>query len=201
MSTVTAAHHMEFGLDGFPERLTILEHGPARTLVEVDLGPGGRVPLHVHLDYEERFEVLEGRLDIRTADGTVTLGTGDRHAAPAKLPHCFENNSPEPVRFRVELAPGQRGFLDMQLLFFGLRADGRVDAHGAPRDPRHVAVAFGWSRTAPAGAVPALMMRALRLAARLSGEERRLRERYVAPAGPRIAELERGGIHGSSERG
>lgn len=186
------SHHMEFGLEGFPERLTILEHGPARTLVEVELGPGGRVPLHVHLDYEERFEVLEGRLDIRLADGTVALGVGDRHTAPAKLPHCFENNSPDPVRFRVEVVAGQRGFIEMQLLFFGLRADGRVDENGGPRDPRHVAVAFGWSRTAPAAAGPALMMRALRLIARLTGEERRLRARYVAPAEARIVALERG---------
>lgn len=186
------SHHMELAHEGFPERLTILEHGPARTLVEVDLGPGGRVPLHVHLDYEERFEVLEGRLDIRLADGTVSLGVGDRHAAPAKLPHCFENNSSERARFRVELAPGQRGFIEMQLLFFGLRADGRVDENGGPRDPRHAAVAFGWSRTAPADAAPALMMRALRLVARLTGEERRLRERYVVPAEARIVALERG---------
>lgn len=191
MSTITS-HHMEFGLEGFPERLTILEHGPARTVVEVELGPGGRVPLHVHLDYEERFEVLEGRLDIRLADGTVSLGVGDRHTAAAKLPHCFENNSPDPVRFRVELVSGQRGFIEMQLLFFGLRADGRVDDHGVPRDPRQLAVGFAWSRTAPAAVGPALMMRALRLAARVTGEERRLRERYVVRAEARIVALERG---------
>lgn len=35
-------------------------------------------------------------------------------------------------------------------------------------------------------------MGVLRLAARLTGEERRLRERYVAPAEGRIAALERG---------
>lgn len=191
MSTVTS-HHIELAHEGFPERLTILEHGPARTWVEVELGPGGRVPLHVHHDYEERFEVLEGRLDIRLADRTIALGVGDRHTAPSKLPHCFENNSPDPVRFRVELVSGQRGFVEMQLLFFGLRADGRIDEHGAPRDPRHVAVAFGWSRTAPAAVGPALMLRALRLVARLTGEERRLRERYVVPAEARIVALERG---------
>lgn len=190
--TTTMSHPMEFGLEGFPERLTIVEHGATRTVVEVELGPGGRVPLHVHLDYEERFEVLDGQLDIRLADGTVTLGPGQRHTAPAKLPHCFENNSDETARFRVELVRGQRGFIDMQLLFFGLRADGLVGPDGAPRDPRQVAVAFGWSKTAPAAAGPALMMRVLRLVARLTGEERRLRERYVVPAEARIAALERG---------
>jgi mannose-6-phosphate isomerase-like protein (cupin superfamily) len=190
MSSTTTSRALQFRLPGFPEQLTIVEHDPDRTLVEVDLAPGGRVPLHVHQDYEERFEVLDGQLDIRLADRTIALETGDCHTAPAKLAHCFENNSGESTRFRVELVPGQRGFVEMQLLFFGLRSDERVRSDGAPRDPRQLAVGFGWSQTAPAAAGPALMMRVLRATARLTGEERRLRERYVTPAEERIAAME-----------
>lgn len=182
MPTITSQHTMRFAHDDHPERLTIIEHSPAQTLVEVDLGPGGRTPMHVHHGYAEWFEVQDGSLDIKLADRTVTLATGESFTAAAETPHCFINSSEAPVRFRVALRGGQRGFLEMQLLLFGLRADGRVDDAGLPRDPRHMAVALGWSDTAPASAGGAWMMRALRAAARLTGEERRLRRRYVAPA-------------------
>lgn len=173
---------MRFHHEGFPEHLTILDHSEERTLVEVILGPGGGTPMHVHHSYAEWFEVLEGRLDIPLADRTVTLEAGEQFTAGAKVPHCFVNTSSEPVRFQVELRAGQRGFLEMQLLLFGLRADGLMREDGMPKDPRTIAVGFGWADTAPAERGPALMMRVLRVAARLTGVERRLREHYVVPA-------------------
>jgi len=180
---------MRFEHDGFPERLTILEHSAAQTLVEVDLGPGGGTPLHVHRDYAEWFEVLDGTLDIRLADRTVALAAGDTFTAAPGIAHCFVNSSAAPVRFRVALREGQRGFLEMQLVLFGLRAEGRVKADGTPRDPRHMAVALGLSNTTAPDAVGALLMRALRAVARATGEERRLRERYVEPAEPELRQL------------
>ena len=180
---------MRFEHDGFPERLTVIEHSAAQTLVEVDLGPGGRTPMHVHRDYAEWFEVLDGTLDILLADRTVTLVTGSTFTAAAGVPHCFVNSSTEPVRFRVALRDGQRGFLEMQLLLFGLRADGRVKADGVPRDPRHMAVALAWSNTTAPSGGGALALRVLRSLARVTGEERRLRERYVEPAGPELRKL------------
>ena len=182
---------MRFEHDGFPERLTVIEHSAAQTLVEVDLGPGGRTPMHVHRDYAEWFEVLDGSLDIVLADRTVTLAAGNTFTAAAGVAHCFVNSSTEPVRFRVALRDGQRGFLEMQLLLFGLRADGRVKEDGVPRDPRHMAVALAWSKTTAPNAAGALVLRTLRTLARVTGEERRLRERYVVPAEPELRELDR----------
>lgn len=187
MATITPSPTMRFEHAGFPERLTILEHSAAETLVEVELEPGGGTPVHVHHGYSESFEVLEGELEIRLRDERVTLVPGERLTAAAEVPHNFTNASDAPVRFRVALRDGQRGFLEMQLLFFGLRADGRTDEHGLPRDPRQLAVAFGWSATAPAERRAAALMRVLRVVARLTGEERKLRRRYVTPAEPRIA--------------
>jgi mannose-6-phosphate isomerase-like protein (cupin superfamily) len=181
---------MRFEHDGFPERLTVIEHSAAQTLVEVDLGPGGRTPMHVHRDYAEWFEVLEGTLDIVLADRTVSLGVGEAFTAAPGVAHCFVNSSEERVRFRVALRDGQRGFLEMQLLLFGLRADGLVKDDGVPRDPRHMAVALAWSNTTAANRAGALFLRALRGLARASGEERRLRERYVVPAEPQLRRLE-----------
>ncbi len=186
MNATTPDHTIRFDLDGFPERLTILEHTAEQTLVEVDLDPGGCTPMHVHRGYAEWFEVLDGTLDIELADRTVTLGPGGELTAAEGVPHRFVNSSPAPVHFRVALRGGQPGFLEMQQLLFGLRADGRVNAEGVPRDPRHMAVALAWSDTAPPSPGPAMMMRALRFAARVTGEERRLRERYVVPAEARL---------------
>jgi mannose-6-phosphate isomerase-like protein (cupin superfamily) len=180
---------MRFEHDGFPERLTIVEHSAAQTLVEVDLGPGGATPMHVHRDYAEWFEVLDGTLDIRLADRTVTLAAGNTFTAASGVPHCFANSSTAPARFRVALRDGQRGFLEMQLVLFGLRADDRVKADGTPRDPRHMAVALGLSNTTAPNAVGALLMRSLRALARATGEERRLRERYIEPAEPELRQL------------
>jgi mannose-6-phosphate isomerase-like protein (cupin superfamily) len=186
MSATTPDPTIAFELDGFPERLVVVEHTPAQTLVEVHLDEGGGVPLHVHRGYEERFEVLDGSLEIELADRTMSLAEGMSVTAPAGVAHRFLNPGPEPVRFRVALRAGQRGFLEMQLLLFGLRADGRVGEDGVPTDPRHMAVALGWSDTAPADRPGALLMRVLRALARLTGEERRLRERYVEPAEDRL---------------
>ncbi len=186
MSATASDHLMRFELDGFPERITVLEHTPAQTLVEVELDKGGGTPMHVHRGYAEWFEMLDGTLDIELADRTVALASGMRFTAAAGVAHRFVNSSSAPARFRVALRDGQRGFLEMQLLLFGLRADGRVDEEGVPRDPRHLAVALAWSDTAPPSAGAAGAMRALRALARITGEERRLRERYVTPAEPRL---------------
>ena len=102
------------------------------------------------------------------------------------VPHRFVNESSAPVRFRVTLEPGRRGFIEMQLVFFGLRADGRIDADGNPRDPRAVATAFGWAGIAPPTAGAAFAMRVFRMVARLTGEERRLRARIARLDGGRL---------------
>lgn len=178
MTTIDSTHPLKFEHEGFPESLTILEHSAAQTLVEVDLGPGGGTPMHLHHGYAEWFEVLDGTLDIELADRVVSLGPGDRFTAAAEVAHRFVNSSAEPTRFRVALRDGQPGFIEMQMLLFGLRADGRVEADGMPRDPRHMAIALGWSDTSPPTRGGALAFVILRAAARLTGEERRLRRRY-----------------------
>lgn len=175
----SSAPLLELAHPGFPERLAVLEHGDALTLVEVVLEPGGGTPLHVHHSYVEHFEVLEGHLDVQLGSRVLRLGPGERTSAPARIPHRFTNATDEPTRFHVRIAPGQPGFIDMQRVLFGLRADGLVDADGNPRDPRHIAVALGWADTAPPTAGAATMMRIFRLAACLTGVKRDLARRYL----------------------
>ena len=52
------------------------------TVVELTIGPGRMVPLHVHHREEETFWVLEGRLTIRCGDETFSAGPGSMAVLP-----------------------------------------------------------------------------------------------------------------------
>ena len=72
-----------------------------------DLEPGGRVDAHVH-SFEESVFVLEGRLVLDTAEGSVALGPGDYGFVPVGMAHAARNPGPEPARWADMLAPQPR---------------------------------------------------------------------------------------------
>src|SRR5689334_4653305 len=147
-----------------------------QTLVEVELAPGGGNPLHRHRTYAEHFEVLEGRLTVQL-DGVVhVLEAGDRAVAPIGVPHCFRNAAQTPVRFRVAIKPGHRGFERGLQVLYGLAADGRT-----PRSLVALAVASEWAdmRLAGFGALFEPLFSALAWIGRRRGVDRRLARRYV----------------------
>ena len=72
-----------------------------------DLEPGGRVDAHVH-SFEESVFVLEGRLVLDTAEGSVALGPGDYGFVPVGVAHAARNPGPEPARWADMLAPQPR---------------------------------------------------------------------------------------------
>jgi mannose-6-phosphate isomerase-like protein (cupin superfamily) len=76
---------------------------------EVPAGSPG-VPLHYHLAFTERFEVLEGRLDIRLGEreNHVVLEPGQSAFVPLDTPHRFWNESAEPVIFVTEIRPARK---------------------------------------------------------------------------------------------
>ncbi|MDO9355390.1 MAG: cupin domain-containing protein [Solirubrobacteraceae bacterium] len=161
---------------------TSADTGGRRTLLEVELGPGGATPMHRHRRFAECFEVLDGQLTIH-ADGKMhALRAGDVVRVPVGTTHRFENTSAGRVRFRTELTPGWVGFEQAQQVGFGLAGEGRVTKGGFPKDPRHVALLLEWTDTRLVGRLPALaspLVHALTAAARATGEERRLLERFV----------------------
>lgn len=58
-----------------------------------NLKPGGP-PLHMHLNQEEWFYVMEGRLTLLVGEQKVTLGQGESILAPRRVPHTFSSEVP-----------------------------------------------------------------------------------------------------------
>ena len=161
---------------------TAEESGGARTLLEVELAPGGRNEPHRHLTYAERFQPVDGDLTVRLGRSPTVLSPGQQVIAPPGAAHSFANDSERAVRFLVELTPGHRGFEQALQIGYGLARDGRCDARGLPRDVRHLAVLGQMSDMRLCGAMralePAMLAMARRAIAR--GLDAELIERYVA---------------------
>jgi mannose-6-phosphate isomerase-like protein (cupin superfamily) len=65
--------------------LFVIEH---RNLV-----PGGP-PLHMHLNQEEWFYVMEGQVAFVVGDKRLTLNAGESILAPRRIPHTFSSVAP-----------------------------------------------------------------------------------------------------------
>jgi quercetin dioxygenase-like cupin family protein len=118
---------------------TAAQTGGAFLRVELCPRPGVSVPLHVHREQEERFEVLAGRVHFRIGSRVHLCRPGDRAVCPPDTPHKYWNAGPEPARLISEFEPA----LDAESLYetlFGLGSEGRVDRRGIPRNPLQTAV-------------------------------------------------------------
>ena len=161
---------------------TSAETAGARTLVELEVAPGGKVTPHYHVSYSERFEVLEGRLTVEIDGVRHQLGPGDEAvAAPGSL-HAWSNPGDQRSVAHVELRPGSPGFEKGLRITYGLAADGRVLKNGVPRNPLHTALILemGQLRLPGAYAVIERIMGLLARVARRRGVDSELERRYLA---------------------
>jgi mannose-6-phosphate isomerase-like protein (cupin superfamily) len=156
------------------------ETGGERTLIEIELAPGGGNQPDYHLTYDEHFEVPEGALEVQLGKASRTLRPGEKATAYETVLHHFRNPTEEPARFLVELRPGHSGFEKALKVAYGLAADGLSAANGAPRNPYHLALAFEWGEGRLPGIFAALEPARQLLAkrARRKGIDRELEERY-----------------------
>jgi quercetin dioxygenase-like cupin family protein len=74
-------------------------------LLELEGGPGGEPPLHVHRNEDELFYVLEGELKVCRGGQEITLGPGESALLPRNVPHTFKISSSH-VRFLNYITPG-----------------------------------------------------------------------------------------------
>jgi quercetin dioxygenase-like cupin family protein len=157
------------------------ETGGTRTLIEIDLAPGGGNAPHYHLSYDEHFEVLEGSLEVQLGAYSRVLHPGERAVAHRTVLHRFRNPTDEPAKFLVELRPGHQGFEKALKVAYGLAGDGKFAANGAPKNPYHLALVFEWGEGRLPGiftlAKPLLGLLAKR--ARRKGIDRELEDRYL----------------------
>jgi quercetin dioxygenase-like cupin family protein len=97
----------------------VLEREGARTEVLADheqfaafsfLRRGGTsgADRHFHATHVDAFVMLEGELEVLTADGSITLAAGDAVAVPPGVVHGFDNLPPGPVRLLNVHAPSRR---------------------------------------------------------------------------------------------
>lgn len=159
---------------------TSAETGGERTLLEIDLAPGGGNTPHYHRAFSERFEVLEGELEVRVDKAIYTLEPGQSETVPADTLHNFTNATGQRTRFLVELRPGSTGFERALQIGYGLAADGKTDAKSRPKDPLHLAVllALGASSIPGPFALLTPVFRLLAARARRKGVEAELIRTY-----------------------
>lgn len=101
------------------------ESGGAYFAMEAVVAPGGGPPPHIHRREDETFYVLEGQVEFRLADTTVTGGPGDFVHVPRGVVHCFRNSGTDLARIVLTFTPaGIERFFEETLE----RAPNRIDA-------------------------------------------------------------------------
>lgn len=68
------------------------------TVGELTVGPGARVPVHIHPGHEEAMVILEGTMDAVLGDERVPVGAGTTVLAPKGIKHGFINTSNRPAK-------------------------------------------------------------------------------------------------------
>ena len=92
------ANHLWFTTARLTIHLSQKDNADGLTLIEHRMAEGFAVPLHVHLDEDESFYILEGEVRMQI-DGEVRLLTaGTALTVPGGTPHSFRIVSRE-VRF------------------------------------------------------------------------------------------------------
>ena len=153
----------------------------AFTLVEVELADGGGVGLHYHKTYSEKFECLEGEVQVRLNKELHTLKPGETATAEPNVNHLFRNRSGKVCKFRVELRPASRGFEQSLQVGYGLAADGLCKPNGLPNDKYALAWLFEISESNLPGwmSVFEFILRKRARKARKLGIDQDLIKRYV----------------------
>jgi quercetin dioxygenase-like cupin family protein len=110
------------------------------TLGEFELAAGGGNPPHYHDTFQEKFHVLEGELTVRINGKRTVLKAGESAIALPGQKHNFANRTNAPVKFLVELRPGNAGFEKAIAIAYGLARDGETNKAGLPRKLPHMAL-------------------------------------------------------------
>jgi quercetin dioxygenase-like cupin family protein len=156
------------------------ESGGERSLVEIEVAPGGGNPPHYHRAFTEHFEVIDGELNVQVGQEIRTLGPGARASVPPGTVHRFFNTTATPTTFRVDVRPGHTGFEQMLMILYGLASDGKTNKKGLPKSLYATAVIGDLSDTNLPGlfTVLAPLFRWLAARARRNGIEQALIDRY-----------------------
>jgi len=151
------------------------------TLVEVELADGGGVGLHYHKTYSEKFDCIDGEVQIALGKKIHTLKPGESATAAPNVNHLFRNRSGKPCKFRVELRPASKGFEQSLQISYGLANDGLCKPNGFPKDKLALAWLFDISENNLPGwmSIFEFILRKQAKKARQKGLDRVLIGKYV----------------------
>jgi quercetin dioxygenase-like cupin family protein len=113
------------------ERLTFLETaattGGDLLKISIEMAPGGTLGrTHVHPRAQEEFEVLSGRIQIKTSGKTRVADAGESIVVPRGADHIWGNPFDDPATVAIAFRPALR----METFFetgFGLARDGKLN--------------------------------------------------------------------------
>ena len=151
------------------------------TLVEVELADGGGVGLHYHKTYSEKFDCLEGDLQVQLGKKIHVLKAGESATAEPNINHLFRNRSGKPCKFLCELRPASRGFEQSLQIGYGLASDGLCKPNGFPKDKLALAWLFDISESNLPGwmSMFEFILRKQAKKARAKGVDTALIDKYV----------------------
>lgn len=151
------------------------------TLVEVELADGGGVGLHYHKTYSEKFDCLDGEVQIQLGKTIHTLKPGQSATAEPNIHHLFRNRSGKVCKFKVELRPASKGFEQSLQIGYGLARDGKVAKNGFPKDRLALAWLFDISESNLPGwmSIFEFILRKQSKKARSKGIDKQLINKYV----------------------
>lgn len=151
------------------------------TLVEVELADGGGVGIHYHKTYSEKFECVNGEVQVQLGKTIHVLKSGQSAIAEPNINHLFRNRSGGPCKFKVELRPACKGFEQSLQIGYGLASDGLCDKKGFPKDRLALAWLFEISESNLPGwmSIFEFILRKQAKKARAKGIDKDLTKKYV----------------------
>ncbi|WP_420627341.1 cupin domain-containing protein [Candidatus Leptofilum sp.] len=89
------------------------------------------IPLHIHSQCAERFEVVDGQLGVVLDGERRLLGAGEEVYIPSGTPHTFWNAGDGALRFITDVRPPGQLQTYWETIF-GLAEQGKVGRNGLP---------------------------------------------------------------------
>ncbi|HSY36891.1 MAG TPA: cupin domain-containing protein [Acidobacteriaceae bacterium] len=109
-------HPHSLGFSTFYFKVSGAETGGRLFLMEhQQMKAGGGPNLHLHLNQEEWFYVIEGEVAFQVGEQRLRLKAGESVLAPRQVPHTFSAVGPEPARMMIGFCPAgkmEQYFLD-----------------------------------------------------------------------------------------
>jgi glyoxylate utilization-related uncharacterized protein len=114
---------------GYGSTITFVDSSDERVVVEIAYdGNGVKPPTHLHPSQEERFEVLDGEINVLLDGERRTLARGETLLVPPGTPHQMWADAPARQRWETRPALKTERFFET---LWGLQQDGLLE--GDPR--------------------------------------------------------------------